>query len=162
VAAYPLAKRFTNWPQAVLGLTFNWGALLGWCALMDDLYLPVTLPLYAAGVSWTLFYDTIYAHQDKRDDIKIGVKSTALYLGDKTRPWLRAFASSATFFFILAGYMNGQGVPYYISVAMASAYMLRQAHMVQLDDRSDCFEQFNSSRRVGQLITAGLLCDILI
>ena len=90
VAVYPFAKRVTYWPQAVLGLTFNWGALLGWAAVRGDLGWPAVV-LYAAGLLWTLGYDTIYAHQDKEDDILIGVKSTALKLGAATKPWLWAF-----------------------------------------------------------------------
>ena len=80
VAAYPAMKRLTNWPQAFLGLTFNWGALLGYAAVHGTLNPAVCAPLYASGVFWTLLYDTVYAHQDKDDDKKIGVKSTALHL----------------------------------------------------------------------------------
>ena len=72
VGLYPLAKRVTNWPQAVLGLTFNWGALVGWAAVHGACDWSVVLPLYAGGFWWTLLYDTIYAHQDKRDDAKVG------------------------------------------------------------------------------------------
>ena len=81
VAVYPFMKRITYWPQAVLGLAFNWGALVGWTATHGSLALPPFL-LYPGGVAWTLAYDTIYAHQDKEDDLLIGVKSTALKFGD--------------------------------------------------------------------------------
>ncbi len=90
VFTYPLAKRVTWWPQFVLGLTFNWGALLGWTAVRGEIGGPALL-LYAAGVFWTLGYDTIYAHQDKKDDVLIGIKSLALYLGDRSRFWIGAF-----------------------------------------------------------------------
>ena len=90
VAIYPFAKRFTWWPQIFLGLAFNWGALLAWAAHTNGLgYAPVTL--YAAGIAWTLFYDTIYAHQDTEDDALIGVKSTARLFGDASKIWLRGF-----------------------------------------------------------------------
>lgn len=85
VAIYPFMKRITYWPQAVLGIAFNWGALVGWTAVRGDLGWPAVL-LYVAGILWTLGYDTIYAHQDKEDDAVVGVKSTALRLGDRTRP----------------------------------------------------------------------------
>ncbi|GER56848.1 4-hydroxybenzoate octaprenyltransferase [Striga asiatica] len=88
VFSYPLMKRLTFWPQAYLGLTFNWGALLGWAAVKGSLDPTVVLPLYASGVFWTLIYDTIYAHQDKEDDVKVGVKSTALRFGDSTKEWI--------------------------------------------------------------------------
>jgi len=90
VAIYPFAKRFTWWPQAFLGLAFNWGALLAWTAHTGRLELPAVV-LYLAGISWTLFYDTIYAHQDIEDDALIGVKSTARLFGDRTAIWLRYF-----------------------------------------------------------------------
>lgn len=90
VAVYPFAKRFTWWPQVFLGLAFNWGALLVWTAHTGSLNSPAVL-LYGAGIAWTLFYDTIYAHQDTEDDALIGVKSTARLFGDKTGQWLRRF-----------------------------------------------------------------------
>jgi len=90
VAIYPFAKRFTWWPQVFLGIAFNWGALLGWAAHDGALGWPAVL-LYLGGISWTLFYDTIYAHQDRDDDALIGVKSTARLFGDNTSAWLRGF-----------------------------------------------------------------------
>jgi len=90
VAVYPFAKRFTWWPQVFLGLAFNWGALLAWAAHTGSIG-PVPVILYLAGIAWTLFYDTIYAHQDTEDDALIGVKSTARLFGDQTRDWLRLF-----------------------------------------------------------------------
>ncbi|WP_227270079.1 4-hydroxybenzoate octaprenyltransferase [Roseobacter weihaiensis] len=90
VAIYPFAKRFTWWPQVFLGLAFNWGALLAWTAHSGRLEAPAVV-LYMAGIAWTLFYDTIYAHQDTEDDALIGIKSTARLFGDKTAAWLRRF-----------------------------------------------------------------------
>lgn len=94
VAVYPFAKRFTWWPQVFLGLAFNWGALLGWTAHAGSLGWPAVV-LYVAGIAWTLFYDTIYAHQDAEDDALIGVKSTALLFGDASPRWLRRFLVAA-------------------------------------------------------------------
>ena len=90
VTVYPFAKRFTWWPQVFLGLAFNWGALLVWTAHTGSLNSPAVL-LYAAGIAWTLFYDTIYAHQDTEDDALIGVKSTARLFGAQSPEWLRRF-----------------------------------------------------------------------
>ncbi len=90
VAIYPFAKRFTWWPQVFLGLAFNWGALLAWTAHTGRLEWPAIV-LYVAGIAWTLFYDTIYAHQDKEDDALIGVKSTARLFGNSSPRWLLAF-----------------------------------------------------------------------
>ncbi|WP_083100563.1 4-hydroxybenzoate octaprenyltransferase [Pseudophaeobacter leonis] len=90
VAIYPFAKRFTWWPQVFLGLAFNWGALWAWTAHTGALHWPA-VALYFAGICWTLFYDTIYAHQDTEDDALIGVKSTARLFGANTPTWLRRF-----------------------------------------------------------------------
>ena len=90
VCIYPFAKRFTWWPQVFLGIAFNWGALLAWTAHTGSLGLPAMV-LYAGGIAWTLFYDTIYAHQDSADDALIGVKSTARLFGQNSRLWLRGF-----------------------------------------------------------------------
>ncbi|EAR50365.1 4-hydroxybenzoate polyprenyl transferase [Oceanicola granulosus HTCC2516] len=90
VAIYPFAKRFTWWPQIFLGLAFNWGALLAWTATTGSLAWPAFV-LYLGGIFWTLFYDTIYAHQDAEDDALIGVKSTARLFGDSSPRWLRGF-----------------------------------------------------------------------
>ena len=94
VVIYPFAKRFTWWPQIFLGLAFNWGVLLGWVAHTGQLEWPAVI-LYLSGISWTLFYDTIYAHQDSEDDALIGVKSTARLFGSNSPYWLRLFLALA-------------------------------------------------------------------
>ncbi|CAL2232807.1 unnamed protein product [Prunus armeniaca] len=104
VFSYPLMKRLTFWPQAYLGLTFNWGALLGWAAVKGSIDPAIVLPLYLSGVCWTLVYDTIYAHQDKEDDLKVGVKSTALRFGDSTKEWITGFGIVCISSLALSGY----------------------------------------------------------
>ncbi|XP_034227927.1 4-hydroxybenzoate polyprenyltransferase, mitochondrial-like isoform X1 [Prunus dulcis] len=104
VFSYPLMKRLTFWPQAYLGLTFNWGALLGWAAVKGSIDPAIVLPLYLSGVCWTLVYDTIYAHQDKEDDLKVGVKSTALRFGDSTKEWITGFGIMCISSLALSGY----------------------------------------------------------
>ena len=120
VAIYPFAKRFTWWPQAFLGIAFNWGALLAWTAHTGKLEIPAVL-LYLAGVAWTLFYDTIYAHQDAEDDALIGVKSTARLFGGRTALWLRRFlvatVSLMGFAVILA--VAGDGSPFAVLLALS-------------------------------------------
>ena len=101
VAIYPFAKRFTWWPQAFLGLAFNWGALLVWTAHTGSLGWPAVF-LYLAGIAWTLFYDTIYAHQDAEDDALIGVKSTARLFGEGTGKWLGRFMGAAVILMTVA------------------------------------------------------------
>ena len=85
VAVYPFMKRITYWPQIVLGLAFSWGALMGWAAAFGSLALAPLL-LYAGSIAWVIGYDTIYAHQDREDDALIGIKSTALLFGERTKP----------------------------------------------------------------------------
>ena len=94
VAIYPFLKRFTHWPQIVLGLAFNWGALVGWAAVMGNVGIPALL-LYAGSVLWTIGYDTIYAHQDREDDLLLGLRSTAIRFGDNTMTWVGSFYAGA-------------------------------------------------------------------
>jgi 4-hydroxybenzoate polyprenyltransferase len=101
VAIYPFAKRFTWWPQVFLGLAFNWGALLAWTAHTGSLGWPAVI-LYITGIAWTLFYDTIYAHQDTEDDALIGVKSTARLFGQASPQWLTGFMYATTLLMIVA------------------------------------------------------------
>ena len=106
VAIYPFAKRFTWWPQVFLGVAFNWGALLAYTAHTSILGWPA-VTLYAGGIVWTLFYDTIYAHQDTTDDALIGVKSTARLFGDNSRVWLRYFMMGTVLLTGLAAVLAG-------------------------------------------------------
>eukprot|EP00897_Mesotaenium_endlicherianum_P006492 jgi/Mesen1/5871/ME000299S04986 len=138
VFTYPLMKRFTHWPQAFLGLTFNWGALLGWAAVRGSLEPGVVAPLYAACIAWTLVYDTIYAHQDKADDARVGVRSTALLFGEATPYWLAGFGASALSGLALAGYSASLGWPYYAALGAAGCHLAWQISTVDLDSRSDC------------------------
>jgi 4-hydroxybenzoate polyprenyltransferase len=156
VAAYPFMKRITYWPQAWLGLTFNWGALLGFAAVAGELQSSALL-LYAAGFFWTLGYDTIYAHQDKADDLIAGVKSLALKLGDDTRPWLIGFYSVAAALMAAAGAAAGLGWPFYVLLVLAFAQLLWQALTAALDDPNDCLAKFRANRLFGWLVLAALI-----
>eukprot|EP00850_Spirogloea_muscicola_P003529 SM000014S00317 [mRNA] locus=s14:636460:639298:- [translate_table: standard] len=155
VCIYPLMKRVTYWPQAVLGLTFNWGALLGWAAVHGSLHLPTVAPLYLGAVSWTLVYDTIYAHQDKDDDVKVGVKSTALRFGDATPSWLAAFSCSTLLGLGLAGHAAGLGWPYYAALAAAGGHLAWQVGTVDTDNRADCHAKFLSNKWLGAIDFTG-------
>ncbi|KAI8384678.1 UbiA prenyltransferase family-domain-containing protein [Radiomyces spectabilis] len=160
VVTYPLMKRITYWPQTVLGLAFNWGALLGWSAMTGQLDLTVAGPLYAGGVAWTLVYDTIYAHQDKKDDVKVGVKSTALRFKDKTTQWLTGFSASFVSMTALAGYMNDQGLPFYaLSVCGTAAHLAWQLKTVNYDVPADCWAKFKSNTWTGALLWSGIVAD---
>ncbi|KAF3645466.1 4-hydroxybenzoate polyprenyltransferase, mitochondrial [Capsicum annuum] len=125
-------------PQAFLGLTFNWGALLGWAAIKGSIDPSVVLPLYASGVFWTLVYDTIYAHQDKEDDLKVGVKSTALRFGDSTKEWISGFGLACISSLALSGVNADIGWPYYAFLTAASGQLAWQIWTVDLSSRADC------------------------
>ncbi|XP_059699878.1 4-hydroxybenzoate polyprenyltransferase, mitochondrial [Haemorhous mexicanus] len=157
VITYPLMKRITYWPQLVLGFTFNWGALLGWSAIKGSCEWSVCLPLYFAGVMWTLVYDTIYAHQDKRDDIMIGVKSTALHFREDTKQWLRGFSLAMLLSLCVAGMNCNQTVPYYSAVAAVAAHLAHQIYTLDIDKPEDCWKKFASNRTVGILLFIGIV-----
>ena len=157
VAAYPGMKRITNWPQAFLGLTFNWGALLGWAAVHGSCDWGAVLPLYASGVAWTLVYDTIYAHQDKHDDVKLGVKSTALDFGDDSKKYLSGFALAGTSALCASGAYVGLDFPFYVGVASAASHLAWQIATVDLNNREDCAAKFRSNSTYGALVFAGIV-----
>ncbi|PQP92399.1 4-hydroxybenzoate polyprenyltransferase mitochondrial isoform X2 [Prunus yedoensis var. nudiflora] len=157
VFSYPLMKRLTFWPQAYLGLTFNWGALLGWAAVKGSIDPAIVLPLYLSGVCWTLVYDTIYAHQDKEDDLKVGVKSTALRFGDSTKVWITGFGIMCISSLALSGYNAEIGWPYYAFLAAASGQLAWQIWTADLSSRVDCNRKFVSNKWFGAIIFSGIL-----
>lgn len=159
VAAYPFAKRFTWWPQAFLGIAFNWGALVGWTAHTGSLGRPA-VALWAAGIAWTLFYDTIYAHQDKEDDALIGVRSTARLFGDGgTSRWLRRFLAAAVILAALAAVLAlapGAG-PVPLALALGGVWgfgwhMARQLARLDTTDPARCLALFRSNRDAGLIL----------
>ena len=161
VALYPFMKRVTYWPQFVLGLAFNWGALMGWAVIMADLALPAFL-LYAGGIAWTLAYDTIYAHQDKEDDVLIGVKSTALKFGETTPKWLSFFFAVALGLVGAAGITAGAGAVFLIGLGAAALHALWQMSKLDIDDPDMCLKLFRSNRDLGLLIFAGFAVDAMM
>jgi 4-hydroxybenzoate polyprenyltransferase len=154
VAIYPFAKRFTWWPQVFLGLAFNWGALLLWTAQSGSLGWPAVL-LYLAGISWTLFYDTIYAHQDREDDALIGVKSTARLFAENTKLWLRGFLVGTVGLMGLAA-LTALSEASVLALVLALAgiwgmgwHMLWQLQHLDIDDTATCLRLFRSNRDTG-------------
>lgn len=155
IFTYPFMKRITHWPQAFLGLTFNWGILMGYGAIAGTLS-PAALALYGASFCWTLGYDTIYAHQDKEDDALIGVKSLALRLGARTRPWLFAFYGAAIALMAVAGHLAGLRWFYFVGLGGALGQLMWQAARVDIDDPADCLAKFKSNRTFGLILLAAL------
>jgi 4-hydroxybenzoate polyprenyltransferase len=161
VAIYPFMKRITYWPQLVLGLAFNWGALVGWSAVVGSISA-APLWLYAGGIFWTLAYDTIYAHQDKDDDALIGVKSTALKFGANTRPWLIGFFVAALICIAIALYAAGAGLFAFGGLAAAALHAGWQVSTFDHSNSENCLKLFRANRTFGLLLLAGLLADTLV
>ncbi|CAG9532652.1 unnamed protein product [Cercopithifilaria johnstoni] len=161
VVAYPLAKRYTYWPQLVLGLTFNWGALLGWAVIRDEL-CTVALLLYMASVNWTLIYDTIYAHQDKTDDLIAGIKSTALLFGDKTKYLLAGFAALTILGIGTTGFMVQQTWPFYSALAATGVHLAWQIATVNINDPKDCWKKFKTNQWLGVILFTGIVAGNLL
>lgn len=162
VVTYPLMKRITYWPQLVLGFTFNWGALLGCSAIKGYVDWPVCLPLYFAGVCWTIIYDTIYAHQDRKDDLLLGIKSTAIKFDRDTKTWLSCFSGTMISSLIASGIMNEQTWPYYAAVGLISTHIATQIITLNIDNPSDCASKFISNAQVGLILFCGIVLGNLM
>ncbi len=161
VAGYPFMKRVTYWPQAVLGLAFNWGALVGWAAVTGSLaWAPVLL--YAGGIAWTLAYDTIYAHQDKDDDLLIGVKSTALKFGRHSIYWLAGFFLLALALIDTAIWLAGGTLISHMGVAAAAMHGAWQLARFKAEDPARCLDLFRSNRTFGLILVFFLLVDCML
>ncbi len=156
VVCYPFMKRITWWPQAWLGLTFNWGALFGYAAETGSLALPAYL-FYAGCFFWTMGYDTIYAHQDKEDDILIGVKSTAIRLGAASMRWLYSFYAAAFVLMVAGGFAAGLGIMFASMMLVAGAHLLWQLRSLDIDRPLLCLKLFKANRDTGALIAAALV-----
>jgi 4-hydroxybenzoate polyprenyltransferase len=161
VALYPFVKRFSHWPQAVLGLAFNWGALMGWLAVLGRLDWPAVV-LYAGAVCWTIGYDTIYAHQDREDDGLLGLKSTALRFGRATKPWLALLYGIAWLAITEAGIMVGAGTAFLLGMIVAGAQLAWQVVTLDIDDAENCLLRFRSNRDFGALVLGAILLDMAL
>lgn len=160
VAVYPFAKRVTDWPQLVLGLAFSWGSLMGWAVVTGGL-APAAFALYAAAVVWTVGYDTIYAHQDKEDDALIGVRSTALLFGAKTKLALAVFYTATCILLTCAAILAGAFWPAYIGIAAGAAHMIWQIVRLDVDNGARCLVLFRSNTQFGWLVFTGFLAALL-
>jgi len=158
VAVYPFMKRVTYWPQIVLGLAFSWGALMGWAATFGRLELPALL-LYAGSISWVIGYDTIYAHQDREDDALIGIKSTALLFGPRTKPMLALFYGVALILIGAAGFTAGAGVVFALGLVLFAGHLAWQIVRLDIGDPDNCLAVFKSDRDAGLILFAALLLD---
>jgi 4-hydroxybenzoate polyprenyltransferase len=156
ILLYPLAKRVTNWPQAMLGLTFSWAAPQGIAAATGQVGA-LALVLWAAGFLWILGYDTIYAHQDREDDALVGIGSTALRFGESTRPFLAACYAGTLALLALAGGLAGLGWAYLPALLLPAALLARQVVRLDIHDPAGCLQLFKSNREVGLAVALAFL-----
>lgn len=156
VAMYPVMKRITYWPQAFLGFTFNWGALLAWAAVTGSVDTTAVL-LYGTGVLWTLGYDTVYGHQDKADDLLAGVKSSSIKLGEHTQLFVAVVYILSLLLLTAAGLMAEMTWFFYLMIGIAGLQFIWQIATLRIDNPANCLIRFKSNRDVGLLIFLGAL-----
>jgi len=161
VVIYPFMKRITYWPQIVLGLAFSWGALMGWPATFGRLDWPAIV-LYAGSISWVIGYDTIYAHQDREDDLLIGIKSTALLFQQNTAPMLTAFYAAAVALIGIAGFMAGGGLIFLAGLAAFAIHLTWQVKRLNVDDPAHLLKLFKANRDAGLILFAAMLLQAAV
>ena len=161
VAIYPFMKRITYWPQIVLGLAFSYGALMGWPAAFGRLDWPAIV-LYAGSISWVIGYDTIYAHQDREDDLLIGIKSTALLFGENTRPMLAGFYCGAVVLIGIAGLTAGGRLIFVLGLIAFAAHLAWQVVRLDINDSAYCLKLFKSNRDAGLILFGAMLLEAVV
>jgi 4-hydroxybenzoate polyprenyltransferase len=161
VAVYPFMKRITYWPQTVLGLAFSWGALMGFAVMFGRIDV-TALVLYAGSIAWVIGYDTIYAHQDSEDDALIGIKSTALLFGPRTKPALVVFYGLAVALIGVALALAGASWLAWTGLAAFAVHLCWQIARLEIGDPAMCLRLFKSNRDAGLLLFAGLLADAML
>ncbi|KAF7235041.1 hypothetical protein EG68_11527 [Paragonimus skrjabini miyazakii] len=161
VFTYPLFKRFTYWPQLVLGFAFNWGALLGYSSVIGHVDPLICIPLYIAGINWTLVYDTIYAFQDIEDDLLIGVKSLAILLDENTKIYLSFFHLAMLLCLLLVGINADAGPIYYAGTCVTSAHLGHLIYKTNLRNPQSCLTTFKAGKTTGLIYFAAIVFDRL-
>jgi len=158
---YPLMKRITYWPQLVLGITFNIGVLISFSAITGTVNLSIIF-LYFAGIFWTLGYDTIYAHQDKEDDLRIGVKSTAILFGANSKKIISLFYSLMFACLCLYGIKAGNNTYYFISLFFVAGHLFNQIRVLNINNQDLCLSIFKSNQYLGIIVCLSLLLNFLL
>ncbi len=158
VVIYPFTKRITYWPQIFLGLAFSWGALMGWPAELGRLNWPALL-LYIGAISWVIGYDTIYAHQDREDDLMIGIKSTALLFGENTWRMLAGFYAGAVILIAAAGLAAGGRLIFLLGMLAFAAHLAWQVLRLDINDPAHCLKLFKSNRDAGLILFGAMLLE---
>lgn len=162
IALYPTMKRVINWPQAVLGMCFSWGSLLGTASVAGTVDWHIYIPLYMGGICWTIVYDTCYARQDRDEDIKNGVHSTAVVFGDQIRPILIMFSCVLSSLVSYAGVLNGQGIPFFIGVALGTYYLVQLIARLDFENKESCDDVLINNTWFGFWVWAGAMVDYVV
>jgi 4-hydroxybenzoate polyprenyltransferase len=160
-ACYPFMKRYTYFPQVVLGAAFSWSVVMAYAAETNTLPKEVWL-IYIAVTVWTVAYDTFYAMVDRDDDLKIGVKSTAILFGDFDRLITALLQMFVVFVLMLIGYRFELGIIYYFSTIIAAALFAYQQLLIQDRKREDCFKAFLNNHWVGAIVFIGIAADFAL
>ena len=153
---YPLAKRFTYWPQAVLGFSMNYGFLVNYLFLTES-FDPFILPVYIGCWSWTIIYDTIYAYQDIEDDKLVKVKSTAILWDKNYKKYCTVFTTITGTCWIGGGVMAGLGPGFYPCIAIALSHIVYQWTTVDIKNPKDCWKKFSMNNVTGGLVFLAFL-----
>lgn len=156
ITIYPLMKRFINFPQVILGVVFNLGIFLAWFTVKSEISL-VPIMIYIASVFWTIGYDTIYALQDKKDDIKLGIKSLAIKLGNKVHDAIRNFYVIFLLLILLAGLNSFMGSLFYVAMVAAAYQLYWQVETLDPNDPTDCGKKFRSNVELSLIILIGII-----
>ena len=154
-------KRITHWPQLFLGLTFNIGVLISYSSITNTIDVEIMF-LYLAGIFWTLGYDTIYAHQDREDDLKIGIKSTAILFSENTKFWISSFYLFMLVFLIFYGIYSDVNLIYYITLIFVGLHLINQIIKLDVNNSEICLKLFKSNSILGLLVCASLITNIFV
>lgn len=160
IALYPLAKRVTDWPQAVLGFVFGWAAPTGWAAATGTLD-PAAFALWLAAFFWILGYDTIYAHQDREDDALVGIRSTARAFGERSAGFVAGCYAATIVLLGVAGALAGAAFWFFVALLVPAWMLARQARLLDIHDPAACLTLFKSNREAGLAIALAFLAGRL-
>ncbi len=158
---YPFMKRHTHLPQLFLGAAFSWAIPMAWAAEAGEVTRLAWL-LFTANVLWTVAYDTLYAMVDRDDDVKIGVKSTAILFGDADRAIIAVLQSLVVLILLLVGRQADLGTAFYLGVIAMTCLFVFQQHLARFRDRDGCFKAFLNNNWAGFAVFLGLLIDLSI
>lgn len=161
IVIYPFLKRFTNWPQIGLGISFSWGALMGWSALFGDVDLPAIV-LYLGCIFWVIGYDTIYALQDKEDDTLAGVRSTARLFDRSAKRLIAVSYAAATLLFAVSFWLADTDIIAFVGLALGTAHLAWQVNTLDTENPDRCLRLFRSNRDYGWILFLGILVDGMV